>query len=63
MNKWEYKVIVLTVKRKFWSGQFDAQSLEEELNKFGQEGWELVRMEGVATPHIAPPILTFKRPI
>jgi len=33
------------------------------LNKFGQEGWELVRMEGVTTPHIAPPILTFKRPI
>jgi len=63
MNKWEYKVVALTVKRKFLSGQFDAQSVEDELNKFGKEGWELVRMEGVATPHITPPILTFKRPI
>jgi len=63
MNKWEYKVIALTVKRKFLSGQFDAQSVEDELNKFGQDGWELVRMEGVSTPHIAPPILTFKRAI
>lgn len=63
MNKWEYKVIALTVKRKFLSGQFDAQSVEDELNKFGQDGWELVRMEGVTTPLIASPILTFKRPI
>lgn len=63
MNKWEYKVMVLTVKRKFLSGQFDAQSVEDELNKFGQDGWELVRMEGLTRPYIAPPVLTFKRPI
>jgi len=60
MNKWEYKVVTLRLKRKFFSGQFDAQALQEELNKFGQEGWELVNAEGIIY-RVGAPILMFKR--
>lgn len=60
-TKWEYKVVPLTTKRNFVSGQFDADALENELNKFGLEGWELVRMDGLIIANAAPPLLTFKR--
>jgi hypothetical protein len=63
MNKWEYKVVSLNLKRGVLSGQYDAEAVESELNKFGQEGWELVRIDGIIIANSVPPVLTFKRPI
>jgi len=39
--RWEYKVIKFS-KRNFFSGTVDVESLEDELNRLGREGWELV---------------------
>jgi hypothetical protein len=41
--KWEYHVLKLKTEFGFWSGtEFDSEALEEELNRLGAEGWELV---------------------
>ncbi len=40
MDRWEYKTIVIDGKG-FFRSEFD---LEEELNKLGNDGWELVTM-------------------
>lgn len=40
--KWEYKTYVLNAKTSFWGGKFKSESLDEVLNRFGDEGWELV---------------------
>lgn len=63
MNKWEYKVVALALKRKFFSGQFDTLAVRDELNKFGQEGWELVKVEGMIFPRVPTATLIFKRPV
>ncbi|MCF7930796.1 MAG: DUF4177 domain-containing protein [Acholeplasmataceae bacterium] len=36
----EYKV--LTQKDKWFSGKFDPQKLEDALNAYSEQGWELV---------------------
>ncbi|MFC5472301.1 DUF4177 domain-containing protein [Cohnella suwonensis] len=41
MEQWEYR----TIKYKtggFLGGKVDAEELEDELNQYGSEGWELV---------------------
>ncbi len=39
--KWEYKTIKLKT-RGFWGGNFDESELDDMMNEFGLEGWELV---------------------
>lgn len=39
--KWEYKVIQFKYKGLF-STQIEADSVQDELNQLGVEGWELV---------------------
>ncbi|MES2071704.1 MAG: DUF4177 domain-containing protein [Pseudomonadota bacterium] len=63
MRKWEYKIVSVKAKRNFWTSQFDVGAIEEKLNYMGQQGWELVRMEGLNTRSAISPILTFKRAI
>jgi hypothetical protein len=40
MDKWEYKVI--TPKMEGWITKKVSDNTFEELNKLGQEGWELI---------------------
>jgi len=47
MSKWEYKVVPVKAKRNFWTSQFDVKAIEEKLNFMGQQGWELVRIDGL----------------
>lgn len=41
MDKWEYTVFKVETKGML-GGILDAARLEEELNRFGEKGWELV---------------------
>ena len=41
MTKWEYKVL----KEGHWLKGIKAEVIEEELNLWGEEGWELVTIE------------------
>jgi hypothetical protein len=61
MNKWEYKIIKVHVKREFLSSQFDVKAIEEKLNDLGQQGWELVRMDSFNSRWATAPVLTLKR--
>lgn len=63
MRKWECKVVSLNVKRKFLSGQFDVKAIEEQLNAMGQQGWELISLEGIHNRSATSPVLTLKREI
>ncbi|MDY7539073.1 DUF4177 domain-containing protein [Undibacterium sp. RTI2.1] len=63
MNKWEYKIVSVHAKRNFWTRQFDLKVVEDKLNSMGQQGWELVAMEGLSARHAISPVLTFKRAI
>ncbi len=63
MSRWEYKVVAVKTKRNFWTSQFDVNVIEEKLNYMGQQGWELVTMEGLNNRYAISPILTFKRAI
>ena len=62
MKKYEYKV-VKTQESGFWNPKLDIDTMENELNKLGSEGWELISVadtnyyEG-ATKEI---VLFFKR--
>ena len=41
--KWEYHVLKLKTDYGFWSGtEFNAEALQNELNRLGSDGWELV---------------------
>ncbi len=44
MTNWEYKTAVIDQKSSFWGGSDfqDKNFIEADLNKLGQEGWELV---------------------
>ncbi len=55
MPKWEYKVL----KEGIGIKGFRAESIEEELNLWGEEGWELV---GV-TRYQAEFVAVLKRPL
>lgn len=43
MTKWQYKIVQFS-ERSFFSGQLKADKVEEELNKLGNQGWELVSL-------------------
>lgn len=61
MQKWEYKVVTIDVKRNFRTNSFDSNAIEEELNKYGLQGWELAAAEAMASYPAVPPVLIFKR--
>ncbi|PRC94634.1 DUF4177 domain-containing protein [Solimicrobium silvestre] len=61
MNKWEYKIIKVNAKREFWTSQFDIKAIEVKLNELGQQGWELVSIEGLNNRYATAPVLTVKR--
>lgn len=39
--RWEYKTITFK-KRHFFSGSIDLETLNQQLDALGREGWELV---------------------
>lgn len=43
MQGWEYKTLQTAVK----SGRFDPDALDDVLNRFGSDGWELVSVSTV----------------
>ncbi|SDG28912.1 DUF4177 domain-containing protein [Rhodobacter capsulatus] len=44
----EYKV--LSQKDKFFSGKFDPQLLEQAINAYAEQGWEVVSMATATFP-------------
>ena len=59
--KWEYTTLLWKARR----GKLDVQALTENLNRYGEDGWELVSasetsMDGGATRDV---LLVFKRPV
>ncbi|MDR0194549.1 MAG: DUF4177 domain-containing protein [Myroides sp.] len=63
MKKFEYKAIQLK-PTSLWSFNVSDQDVEEVLNKYGQEGWELVSVidvnsSGTTTGYL----VSFKREI
>ncbi len=63
MQKWEYKSIKVQTKG-FAGGIVDIEEFDEQLNRLGQEGWELVSSfvttQGSGSSREA--VATFKRP-
>lgn len=41
MERWEYRTFKMLTKG-FMGGILDANSFEDELNRLGSEGWELI---------------------
>lgn len=41
MRKWEYKTIAFETTG-LWGGILNTRRFEEELNQYGEEGWEMV---------------------
>ena len=56
-RQWQYKVVPL--KTGAWGG-FKHDALQEELNKHGKLGWELVNILH-ALPTVSSPTLVFKK--
>ncbi|WP_313399316.1 DUF4177 domain-containing protein [Stenotrophomonas sp.] len=57
-SQWKYLVVEL---KTTLLGSFKSETLQEELDKQGRLGWELVNVVH-ATPTMSPPTLIFKRP-
>ena len=57
MQKWEYKKVNLEERDPWHSG-----TVEEDLNAFGQEGWELVYFARFGTSD-SDFVATLKRPV
>lgn len=55
MTKWEYKVL----KERHWLKGIRAEEIEEELNLWGEDGWELVAIERQQNELLA----VLKRPV
>ena len=49
----EYKV--LSQKDKFFSGKFDPQLLEQAINSYAEQGWEVVSMATASIPAFGGP--------
>ena len=58
MNKWEYKTVILDAKFKKDS---TIRVIDEECNKYGSDGWELVNFQNYDLA--SKFMLIFKRPI
>ena len=56
-NSWKY--LVVEVKTGLMDG-FKLEALQEELDKHGRAGWELVNVVH-ATPTVSSPTLVFKK--
>ncbi len=41
MEKFEYKVAVYDTKG-FWGGNVEVLAIENQLNQFGNDGWEMI---------------------
>ena len=50
-EKWEYKTVVFR-KRKFLTSQLDWREFNEQLNQYGDKGWELVSSVANGSPFI-----------
>lgn len=59
-QRWQYQVVDLPVKM-FEGQQANAQRIQDELNRQGQLGWELVSLLAITT--MAPTRATFKRAV
>lgn len=60
MSTTQWRYLVVEVKTTML-GSFRPEQLQEELDKHGRLGWELVNMVH-ATPTVSSPTLLFKRP-
>ncbi|WP_447730727.1 DUF4177 domain-containing protein [Pseudoxanthomonas suwonensis] len=60
MSTTQWRYLVVEVKTTML-GSFRLEQLQEELDKHGRLGWELVNMVH-ATPTVSSPTLLFKRP-
>ena len=60
---WEYKTIKLAATG-FWGGNVDADKLNQMMNEFGQQGWELTTAVDVSEirGNTKDVIVIFKRP-
>ena len=56
-TQWKYQVIEL---KTGLMGGFKLEALQEELDKHGRAGWELVNIVH-ATPTVSSPTLVFKK--
>jgi hypothetical protein len=62
--KWEYKTIKLKT-RGIWGGNFDESELDNMMNEYGSEGWELVAGfdTSTGTGETSDVVIIFKRQI
>ncbi|MCU0238488.1 MAG: DUF4177 domain-containing protein [Pyrinomonadaceae bacterium] len=66
--KWEYKTVKLAVGNFLGTG-FELSEVDNFINQFGQQGWELVSTQGIIVnslveqPFTKEVILIFKRPL
>lgn len=47
-ERWEYKIVHISADR--WTGTGLPADINEEFDKFGADGWELVGTEGIIRP-------------
>ena len=61
---WEYLVHTITVAGFMSAGRLDAAEMQNALNWYGQQGWELVNAFDTNQPNGGSlyVVLTFKRP-
>ncbi|MDV0445146.1 hypothetical protein MmiAt1_07030 [Methanimicrococcus sp. At1] len=41
MSKWEYKTVTFETTG-LWGGSLNVSNFDNEVNKYGQDGWEMV---------------------
>ncbi|MFC1662412.1 DUF4177 domain-containing protein [Gemmatimonadota bacterium] len=63
--KWEYATLLWNARKGLLGRKPDVQALTDNLNKYGEDGWELVSatdtsMEGGVRRNV---LLVFKRPV
>ncbi|MBO6183981.1 MAG: DUF4177 domain-containing protein [Chryseobacterium sp.] len=44
-KRFEYKTVVVKPKVSFWTVEYDPNEMDKTLNKYGNEGWELLSVE------------------
>jgi hypothetical protein len=63
MTKWEYKTINVTMNHAGFSAMLDNASFDSTLEKFGNDGWELVGMAPESDMDgVKSMLFMFKRP-
>lgn len=57
-KRWTY--LTIEIKRGItWTGTIQREKMQEELNRHGAQGWELVNV--VMPTNLTPPVLVFKK--